>query len=98
MLAGCGTNFVLNGFHEWQRFLSTGKISRPVTFLAAPAAIDQALLVLICAWAYLRFQEHQKRDIIVFLAALVSSVGYFLIIISIFNPQYLPALKRAFGG
>ena len=57
-----------------------------------------ALLVLICAWAYLRFQEHQKRDIIVFLAALVSSVGYFLIIISIFNPQYLPALKRAFGG
>lgn len=91
------TTFIRNGFAEWGRFLSTGHIRNPVVFVAAPAGIAHAVLIVSCLFAYARLRDKRWSDLAVLLISGILAIGYFVAIIVVFGPQFLPLLRRALG-
>jgi len=78
------TSFVRNGFER----LFAADWSRPDLLIAVPAALATGGLALFSIAGYVR-QAKRPRDAIVFLAALVLVVAFFIGIFAAFAPQYL---------
>jgi len=83
-MAAFRSSFVRNGFAR----LFAGDWSRPDLLIAVPAALATGGLALFSIAGYAR-QPKRARDAIVFVAALVLVVAFFIAIFAAFAPQYL---------
>ena len=93
------TGFVFDaGFREWTSFLRSGHITNPVYWVAPVAWFDHLALILCLVWAYIRSPNKKVTDIGILLGSFAISVGYFVLIIALFWPQFLPSMKRNLFG
>ncbi|HEV2718376.1 MAG TPA: hypothetical protein VG323_00035 [Thermoanaerobaculia bacterium] len=79
------SSFVRNGFER----LAHGGWSRPDLLIAVPAAISTGGLALFSLIGYARLPRKSAGDVLVFVAALVLVVAFFIAIFAAFAPQYL---------
>jgi len=84
-MAAFRSSFVRNGFER----LGHGDWSRPDLLIAVPAAISTGGLALFCLIGYARLPRKSASDALVFAAALVLVVAFFIAIFAAFAPQYL---------
>ena len=96
LLTTLGTTFLRNGVQEWAHFLMTGEIVRPGVFIAVPAGIDQAGLIMCCVWAYTRLRDRRLGDLLVIGASAAASIGYFVTMMALFRPEFLTGVKHIF--
>ena len=85
------------GFREWSRFLSSGRISNPVTFVAPIAWFDHLLLAIAILWAYLAQVKKRLSDLLVLAASFLVTALYFFGIIALLWPQFIRQMQRQFG-
>ena len=79
------SSFVRNGFER----LAHADWSRPDLLIAVPAAISTGGLALFSLLGYARLPRKSARDAMLFVAALVLVVAFFIAIFAAFAPQYL---------
>lgn len=88
------TTFIRDGVSTLGALMSGGHVIDPGSIIAIPAALGHFGMIAFCIWAYLRLQNKRWTDIGVLLAGGVLAIGYFVTIIAIFGPQYLPLLRK----
>jgi hypothetical protein len=94
LLTTLGTTFLRSGIEEWAHFFATGEVARPTVFLAVPAGVDQAALIVCCAWAYAKRRDRKASDLAILVASAVASVGYFVAIMAAFRPEFLAGVRH----
>ena len=100
--AGFLTTFIRNGFERLVTLLRTGTVDRIDILIAVPAAITTGGLVLFSIFGYVQRPAKSRRDILLFLAALVIVPTFFIAIMAAFAPRYLgmfpPIVRRITGA
>jgi hypothetical protein len=91
------TTFIKNGVQELMRWTRTGQLRRPDLFIALPAATAHFVLIAACVAGYFFVRQRTVREAMKFWAAGLLAVAYFVVIIILTGPQYIPLLKRVFG-
>jgi Na+-transporting NADH:ubiquinone oxidoreductase subunit NqrB len=86
--------FVRNGFEVLAASLRAGKILRPDTLIAVPAALGTAGLVVFSAVGYVVRRQKSWRDVVAFAAAFILVALFFVAIFAAFAPQFLIPLHR----
>jgi hypothetical protein len=94
--AGTLTSFVRNGFERVAMLVMTGRVDRWDQFIAAPAAVSTAGLMVFSLWGYSRLRTKSPRDMALFLAVLLSVIAFFLLLFWLFAPRYLALFQRLF--
>ena len=96
--AGFLTTFIRNGFERLAMLVRTGGVDRVDILIAAPAAIATGGLALLSLIGYTQQPAKSRRDIALFIAALVIVPAFFIAIFAAFAPQYLgmftPLVRR----
>ncbi len=96
--AGFLTTFIRNGFERLAMLIRTGGVDRVDILIAAPAAIATGGLALLSLIGYLQQPARSRRDVALFIAALVIVPAFFIAIFAAFAPQYLgmftPLVRR----
>ena len=90
---GLLTTFVRNGFERLAMLIRTGNVDRLDILIAVPAAVAAAGLVLFSLAGYLQHAGKSRKDIILFLIALVIVPSFFVGIFAAFAPQYLACFR-----
>ncbi|HZS44164.1 MAG TPA: hypothetical protein VFC63_03620 [Blastocatellia bacterium] len=90
----CVTSFFHSGRVNLQASLATGHLVRPDQIIAVPAVLISFLLIICCIWAYARIRNKRFSDVVRFLTAAVVTVGYFALIMFLFQPRYLGMFPR----
>jgi hypothetical protein len=93
-MAGTLTTFIRNGFERVAMLIQTGHVDRWDQFIAAPAAITAAGLVLCSLWGYTRLASKSARDVADSVGALAAVAAYFAGLFWLFAPQYLGLFTR----
>jgi len=91
------TTFIANGLRELSRALQTGEVRRPDQLIAVVAATAHFVLIGACLVGYSRIKPKARFEPLKFFAGGVLAIGYFVGIIILFGPQYVPLLRRVFG-
>jgi hypothetical protein len=88
--------FIRNGVEQLIGLLQTGRIARPDQFLALIAATGHFVLIVACLSGFLKRRPnagHWSK----FVGGGVLAMAYFIAIIFMTGPQYIPLIRRAFG-
>jgi hypothetical protein len=88
--------FIRNGVEQLVGLLQTGQIARPDQFLALIAATGHFLLIAGCLIGFLK-NRPDAGEWSKFVGGGVLAMAYFVSIIVITGPQYIPLLRRTFG-
>jgi len=92
------TLFLNNFFHAGREqlsiLLSTGQLPRPDLLIAVPAVAAHFVMIGCCLWGYVRLPEKDWRDVGRAAACTALSVGYFALIMALFQPRYLGLFTR----
>ena len=91
------TTFIANGLRELAHALQTGRVGRPDQLIAVVAAAAHFVLIGSCLVGYFRIKPRGSLGPLKFFAGGLIAVGYFVGIIIVFGPQYIPLLRRVFG-
>ena len=94
--AGFLTTFVRNGFGQLDHLISTGTLERFDVFIAVPAAIGTAGMVIFSITGYLRLSRKSLSDILLFVLAIILVTIFFLVIFELFAPRYLQMFRGVF--
>ena len=89
------TGFVEDGLREFALLLQTGQLARPDLFIAVVAFTGNSLVFFACLVAFLR-APRQRRAWFQFVTGGVVAIGFFMLIIIVTGPQYIPLLKHVF--
>jgi hypothetical protein len=90
------TTFIRAGVLQLLEFFETGRITRPDLALSLIAATGHFLLIAACLIGFLKTRP-TAREWGQFVGGGVLAVAYFILIIVIAGPQYIPLLRRVFG-
>jgi len=90
----CVNNFFHSGRINLQTSISTGHLTHPDQIIAVPAVLVGFLLIVSCIWAYGRLPNKRLSDAVRFLTATVVTIGYFALIMALFQPRYLALFPR----
>ena len=90
------TTFIRSGLDQLAALLQTGRIARPDQFLALIAATGHFVLIAACLIGFLKSRPNAGawRQ---FVGGGLLAVAYFIAIIVVTGPQYIPLLRRTFG-
>ncbi len=91
------SGFIAAGFRQMGLLFRHGSISNPVHLLGALGGIDHFALIACLAWAYARLPTKRFRDVFILLAGAIVVTTYFLAIIALLWPQFIPRLRRHIG-
>jgi hypothetical protein len=91
------TTFIANGFRELRRLVETGTIRRPDQFIAIIAAAAHFILIAGCIAGLIKLKPRNSLVFGKFLVGGIATILYFVAIIVIFGPQYIPLMKEVFG-
>jgi hypothetical protein len=86
------------GIHQWEIFLTTGRVANAVNLVAPPAGLDHLALIVCSAWAYAHLPNKKIGDIWILLGSFVLSVGCLLVMIALLWSQFLPRIKQILFG
>lgn len=90
------TTFIASGLHEFTTAIQTGQVSNPDKLIAVIAAAAHFVLICSCLAGYFRIRDKGLGKLIKFIGGGLLAVSYFVIIIFLFGPQYIPLLKQFF--
>jgi hypothetical protein len=88
--------FIRNGVEQLIGLLQTGRIARPDQFLALIAATGHFVLIAACLTGFLKNRPN-AGEWSKFAGGGVLAMAYFMAIIFLTGPQYIPLLRRTFG-
>jgi len=88
--------FIRNGVEQLIGLLQTGRIARPDQFLALIAATGHFVLIAACLTGFLKNRPNAGAWS-KFAGGGVLAMAYFVAIIFLTGPQYIPLLRRTFG-
>jgi hypothetical protein len=92
------TLFLNNFFHAGREqlsiLLSTGELPRPDLLISVPAVAAHFVMIGCCLWGYLRLSDKRWLDAGRATASATLSVGYFALIMAMFQPRYLVLFTR----
>ena len=92
------TLFLNNFFHAGREqltiLLSTGDLPRPDLLISVPAVSAHFVMIGCCLWGYLRLLDKRWPDAGRAMASAAISVGYFALIMALFQPRYLVLFTR----
>jgi hypothetical protein len=91
------TTFIKAGVIELMRLVSTGRLQHPDLFIAIFAAAAHFVLITASIAGYFQIRARTFREPVKFWTGGVLAVAYFVVIIILTGPQYIPLLKRVFG-
>jgi hypothetical protein len=91
------SGFIAAGFRQMTMLLQSGRISKPVHLLGAIGGIDHFALIACLLWAYARLPAKRFRDAWILLTSAIVVTVYFLAIIAMLWPQFIPRLRRHIG-
>jgi len=89
------TNFFLSGLKELKALIATGKLSKPDQLIAVAAVAFHVLMILGCLILIVRTWRKTGPDLLLLLATFVASTAYFVAIVALLQPRYLPLFPRA---
>jgi hypothetical protein len=87
------SGFIAAGFRQLALLLREGRITNPVHLMGGLGGIDHFALIACLVWAYARLPSKRFRDVFVLLGSAVVVTAYFIAIIAVSWPQFLPRLK-----
>lgn len=87
------TTFAYNGLQQITTWFHTGRLERPDLAIAVPAWLSNLLVVIGCLWAYSRLQSRSAADVARWLIAFALTTAFFVVIIAVFQPRYLPLFR-----
>lgn len=90
------TTFIRNGIEQLTQLLETGRVTRPDQFLAVIAATGHFLLIVACLIGFLKTRP-KSGEWTRFICGGLLGMAYFIGIIFMTGPQYIPLLRRTFG-
>jgi hypothetical protein len=90
------TTFIRAGVEQLIGFFDTGRIARPDLALSLIAATAHFLVIGSCLAGFVR-QRPKAHEWGQFFGGGVLAVAYFILIIVIAGPQYIPLLRRVFA-
>jgi hypothetical protein len=90
------TTFIKNGVDQLIQLLQTGRIARPDQFLAVIAATGHFVLIVACLIGFLK-NRPKAPEWSEFVGGGLLAMAYFMAIIFMTGPQYIPLLRRTFG-
>jgi len=90
----CVNNFFHSGRINLQTSITSGHLMRPDQIIAVPAVLTSFLLIICCLWAYTRLNKKRFSDVARFLTAAAMTIGYFALIMFLFQPRYLGMFPR----
>ncbi len=93
-MAGTQTSFVRNGFQRVSMLIGTGHVDRWDQFIAAPAALSTAGLVIFSLWGYSRLPRKHPVDLFRLGGMLAVVASFFAAIFWLAAPQYLTLFTR----
>ena len=91
------SGFIAEGFRQMTMLLQSGRISKPVHLLGAIGGIDHFALIACQLWAYARLPTKRFRDAWILLTSAIVVTVYFLAIIAMLWPQFIPRLRKHIG-
>jgi hypothetical protein len=89
------TTFFRNGLHWLGAAFATGHVQHVDQIIAVPAFFGNLLVIVGCIWAYQRLSKKHPSDWGRLVLAFVLTTAFFAADISIFQPRYLPLLRRS---
>jgi len=90
------SNFICAGFRQLELLVHGGRMTHPLLLFGALAGVDHFGLLACLLWAYSRLPNKRYRDVFIFLGGAILVTAYFLGIIALLWPQFLPRLKSHF--
>lgn len=90
------TTFIRNGVDQLIGLLHTGRIARPDQFLAVIAATGHVVLIVACLIGFLQLRP-KVAEWSKFIGGGLLAMAYFIAIIVMTGPQYIPLLRTTFG-
>ena len=88
------TTFFLNGLQQLSQWVHTGHLERADLLIAVPAWFSNLLVVIGCAWGYVRVPTLSLRDAGRFLVTFALTTGFFALDMALFQPRYLGLFPR----
>lgn len=89
------TTFFRNGLHWLGASLATGQVQHVDQIIAVPAFFGNLLVIVGSIWAYQRLRKKHPSDWGRLALAFVLTTAFFAADISLFQPRYLPLLRRS---
>ena len=90
------SGFIAAGFRQLSLLLREGRISNPVHLMGALAGINHFVLIACLVWGYAKLPSKKFRDVFILLGSAVLVTAYFLAIVALLWPQFIPRLKAKF--
>jgi len=90
------SGFIAAGFRQLSLLLREGRISNPVHLMGALAGIDHFALIACLVWGYAKLPSKRFRDVFILLGSAVLVTAYFLAVIALLWPQFIPRVKAKF--
>ncbi len=92
------TGFVFRaGFGQWRVLFHGHAVTNLVQFSVPIAWFDHLVLIVLLSLAYIRLDDRRWSDTLRMLAALAGTFLYFVAIIALTWPQFIPRLRAHFG-
>jgi hypothetical protein len=88
------TTFFVNGLRWLAQSMATGHLAHPDQIIAVPAWFSNVLVVIGCAWAYLRLPEKAVADAGKLVLTFVVTSCFFALDMALFQPRYLGIFPR----
>lgn len=92
----CVNTFFQAGREQLSILLSTGQLPRPDLIISVPAVAAHFVMIGCCLWSYSQLPGKGWRDAGRAVASTMFSVGYFALIMALFQPRYLVLFTRLF--
>ncbi len=92
------SGFIAAGFRQLALLGREGRISNPVHLMGALGGIDHFALIACLVWAYARLPNKRFKDVFVLLGSAIAVTAYFIAIIVLLWPQFIPRAKAHFFG
>jgi hypothetical protein len=87
-------SFVESGWRALTVTIETGTITRPDQIIAVVAFAFHLALIVAAVLGYLRLSNRTASDAARLAISFTGAVGYFAIIVALFQPRYLPLFGR----
>jgi len=88
------TTFLYNGLESLSKWIHTGHLERPDLLIAIPAWLSNFLVIVGCAWGYLRLREKSWSDVGQLVLTFALTTGFFALDMYLFQPRYLGIFPR----
>lgn len=86
------SGFIAAGFRQLALLLREGHINNPAHLMGALAGIDHFALIGCLLWGYAKLPTKKFRDVFILLGSALLVSAYFLGIIALLWPQFIPRL------